>query len=67
MELKYKSLVDSLRLLASSYEKQEDYLPKFVVVQDEVISLFGDAFLIAPQLIEKDLLSNDHSFDDKVL
>ena len=59
LELKYKSLVDSLRLLASSYEKQEDYLPKFVVVQDEVISLFGDAFLIAPQLIEKDLLSND--------
>ena len=44
LELKYKSLVDSLRLLASSYEKQEDYLPKFVVVQDEVISLFGDAF-----------------------
>ena len=59
MEFKYKSLVESLRLLASSYEKQENYLPEFVVVQDEVISLFGDAFLIAPQLIEKNLLSNE--------
>ena len=59
LELMYKSLVESLRLLASSYEKQKDYLPEFIVVQDEVISLFGDSFLTAPQLIEKGLLSND--------
>ena len=57
-ELKYKSLVESLRLLASPYKEQERYLPEFVVVQDEVISLFGDAFLITPQLIEQGLLSN---------
>ena len=58
-ESKYKSLVESLRLLASPYEKQVDYLPEFVVIQDEVISLFGDAFLITPQLIERNLLSNE--------
>jgi len=59
MEYRYKLLVESLRLLASSYEKQADYLPEFVVVQDEVVSLFSDAFLIVPQLIENNLLLNE--------
>jgi hypothetical protein len=57
LKLQYKSLVESLRLLASSYENQLDYLPDFVDIQDEVVAAFGDAFLLLPQLIEGDLLS----------
>jgi hypothetical protein len=57
LKLQYKSLVESLRLLASPYENQKEYLPDFVVVQDEVIAVFRDAFLLLPQLIEADLLS----------
>lgn len=59
MDLKpqYKSLVESLRLLASSYENQLDYLPDFVNIQDEVVATFGDAFLLLPQLIEGNFLS----------
>ena len=52
VEFQYKSLVQSLRLLANPYEKQRDSLPDFVVVQDEVVNSFGDAFLLLPQLIE---------------
>jgi len=57
LKLQYKSLVESLRLLASSYENQLDYLPHFVDIQDEVVAAFGDAFLLLPQLIEGDFLS----------
>ncbi len=57
LKLQYKSLVESLRLLASSYENQLDYLPDFVDIQDEVVAAFGDAFLLLPQLIEGDFLS----------
>ncbi len=59
MELKqqYKALIESLKLLASPYEKQASYLPGFTNIKDEVISTFADAFLLLPQLIENDLLS----------
>ena len=57
LKLQYKSLVESLRLLASSYENQLSYLPDFVDIQDEVVTTFGDTFLLLPQLIESDFLS----------
>lgn len=57
LELQYKSLVESLRLLAGSYENQLRYLPEFVDVKDEVIAVFSDAFLLLPQLIEGGFLS----------
>ena len=58
MEIKsqYKSLVESLLLLASSYEQQQSYLPDFVIVQDEVVGTFYDAFLLLPEIIEAGLL-----------
>ena len=59
LKFQYKSLVEGLRLLASSYEDQQGYLPTFAIVQDEVIAVFGDAFLLLPQLIEADLLSKE--------
>lgn len=57
LKFQYKSLVESLRLLASSYENQVNYLPDFANIQDEVVATFGDAFLLLPQLIESNLLS----------
>lgn len=59
MATHYNSLVESLRLLSSSFKEQESYLPDFVIVQDEVVAIFSDAFLTLPQLIENNLLSND--------
>ena len=58
LKFQYKSLVESLRLLASSYENQQSYLPDFVIVQDEVVAVFGDVFLLLPQLIENGFLDN---------
>ncbi|RNC83389.1 MAG: hypothetical protein ED557_11910 [Balneola sp.] len=56
-KLQYKLLVESLNLLASSYENQKNSLPDFTEVKDEIIASFGDAFLLLPQLIEQDFLS----------
>jgi len=56
IESQYKSLVESLRLLASSYEQQQSYLPDFVIVQDEVVAMFCDAFLLLPEIIEAGFL-----------
>ena len=59
MNLQYKSLIESLRLLASSFENQVEYLPDYVDVKDEVINTFCDAFLLLPQLIENGLLNKE--------
>ncbi|HUM66542.1 MAG TPA: hypothetical protein PLV32_11875 [Chitinophagaceae bacterium] len=59
LKFQYKSLVEGLKLLASSYEDQKSYLPDFVNLKDEVIAIFGDAFLLMPQLIEQDFLSKN--------
>jgi hypothetical protein len=59
IKFQYKSLVESLKLLASSYDDQKNYLPDFVDVKDEVIATFGDAFLLVPQLVEQDFLSKN--------
>jgi|GEM_PF-850657 len=56
LEFQYKSLVESLRLLTSTYEEQQSYLPDSVIVQDEVIAAFEDAFLLLPQIIEAELV-----------
>lgn len=53
----YRLLVESLRLLSASYSKQKAYLPDFVTVQDEIVSIFDNAFLIVPRLLEEDIIS----------
>jgi hypothetical protein len=53
----FNLLVDSLKLLSSCYEDQKKSLPDFVNIKDEVISSFEDAFLLMPQLIEKDYVT----------
>jgi len=58
LNFKYKSLVESLKLLSCTEDEQRKLLPDFVVLEDEVLSLFDDAFLLSPELIENDLLPN---------
>ncbi len=59
LQSQYNSLVQSLKLLAASYKEQKAVLPDYVEIQDEVVSMFGDAFLLLPQLIENDFLSRN--------
>lgn len=42
--------MDSLRLIAAPAPVQRRVLPAFVVVTDEIMSAFEDAFLLLPQL-----------------
>jgi hypothetical protein len=59
MELQYKKVTESLKLLASSLEEQENYLPDFADVPDDVTSSFENAFLLLPKLVECNKLTND--------
>lgn len=59
MELQYKKVTESLKLLASSLEEQESYLPEFADVPDDVTSSFENAFLLLPTLVESNKLTND--------
>jgi hypothetical protein len=52
----YELLVESLRLMASSPAEQVRALPEFVVVTDEIVSTFGDAMLLMPQLARAGLI-----------
>lgn len=54
----YKMLIESLKLLALSYEEQKKSLPDFADVPEDVVSSFENSFLLLPNLIEKDMFSN---------
>ena len=57
LEQHYKMLTESLKLLASSLEEQEKYLPDFADVPDDVTSCFENTFLLLPALIENNKFS----------
>ncbi len=59
MKFQYKKVVENLKLLASSLEDQESYLPDFADVPEDVISSFENAFLLLPALVENNKLTND--------
>jgi hypothetical protein len=59
MEQHYRIVTESLKLLASSLEEQERYLPEFIDIPDDVISSFENAFLLLPALIENNKFSNN--------
>jgi hypothetical protein len=59
MEQQFKKVTESLKLLASSLEEQEKYLPDFADVPDDVTSSFENAFLLLPSLIENNRFSID--------
>jgi hypothetical protein len=58
MEIHYKKVTENLKLLASSLEEQERYLPDFADVPDDVTSSFENAFLLLPALVENSKLNN---------
>lgn len=53
----YRSLIESLKLLACSFDDQKLILPSFVDVQDEVLNTFFESFLLLPVLIESNCMS----------
>lgn len=59
MGFQYKKVIESLKLLASSLEEQEKYLPDFADVPYDVTSSFENAFLLLPNLIEYNKFSNN--------
>jgi hypothetical protein len=56
-EQQYEILVDGIQLLAASAADQVSALPDYVCVTDEVVSNFGDAYLLVPQLQRAGLVS----------
>lgn len=54
----YKRIIESLKLLALSYEEQKKCFPDFVDVPDDVVSSFENSFLQLPILVEKGMFSN---------
>ncbi|WP_288438503.1 hypothetical protein [uncultured Chryseobacterium sp.] len=58
MKNQYKKIIESLKLLASSLEEQEKYLPDFADIPDDVTSSFENAFLLLPSLVENNKFSN---------
>lgn len=59
LEQQYKSLIESLKLVASPYEIQVQSLPEFADVPFEVFSELDNSFLLMPQLIENNFLSKE--------
>ena len=57
LKVKYNNLIESLYLLSLPFKEQEKAVPDFVLVYDEVISSFEDAFLLTPSIIESEILS----------
>lgn len=58
LTLVYISLVESLQLLASSYEDQLEFLGDSLDIQDEAICGFWHVFQLLPELIEEAHLSS---------
>ena len=57
LDIQYKALLNSLKLVACSFEEQKKSLPEFVDVKDEVLNTFFEGFLLLPSLIENNYLS----------
>jgi hypothetical protein len=60
-------LIQSLQLLAASYEQQVNALPAFVDIPDEVALTFSETFLLAGPLVEKGLITFDQQVELKQL
>lgn len=52
MEVTYKKLIESLKLLSMPYDEQKTYFPSFVDLPFELSDTYHNAFLLLPQLIE---------------
>ena len=76
----YDILIQSIMLVASSYQIQTNTLPTYVNVADEICLIYNDAYLMIPQIKDKSLISSkamsmlkelnklfDEMSDDKML
>lgn len=54
----FEMLMDALYLLAADYLTQEKTLPDFVFLPDEVISIFSEAYLLFPQVIDAGMVND---------
>lgn len=52
LQTQYRILVESTRLVASSYQIQIGCLPSYVQVPDEIALIYHEAFLLASQLVK---------------
>ena len=53
---RFNLFVESIKACALPVEELSTHLPEFVIVQDEVFSIFENAYLISPQLIDEGLI-----------
>lgn len=53
---RFKLLLESLVLVASSFEDQRKSIPDFAVLADEISSTYGDAYLLVGQLLKAGLV-----------
>src|SRR5688500_8460327 len=58
LDMHYKKVIESLKLMSLPYEEQKLYFPDFVEIPFEVLDTFDNAFLLMPKLIENGLFSN---------
>lgn len=58
LDIKYRKMTESLRLLSSPYKEQIKCFPEFVDVPVEVLETFDDAYFFLPDLVEENRLSN---------
>lgn len=52
LNIQYKRLVESLKLLSSSYSQQKNYFPDFVDLPFELSDTYHNNFLLLPRLIQ---------------
>ena len=52
-----ETLIEALNILAADYLVQMEAFPDFVFLPDEVISIFSEAYLLFPQIIESELVN----------
>ena len=63
----FEMLIDALYLLAADYQTQEKTLPDFVFLPDEVISIFSEAYLLFPQLIDAGMVNDSQINSLKII
>ena len=59
-EEQYETLIESLKLLAATYETQVSVLPDFVDLVFEVVDTYENAFFLLPTIIRNDFLSKEN-------
>lgn len=57
MNLNYKKLIESLKLLSITYLEQKSFFPDFVDLPFELSDTYHNVFILLPELIEEKLFT----------